>query len=673
MNFSKRQLFFTGCCLLLLTTLRAQDKLPVKFGRVNPEDFNVTVRGRDSAAGAVTIADYGYSFFEGNPKGGFTLNFKHSCRIKILKREGFQAATITIPLYVSGSETEKIEGLRAATYNLENGKVVETKLDEKSIFTDKLAKSLIQKKFSFPALKEGSILEYSYTQTSPFFFNLQPWTFQGGYPCLWSEYEVDMPHFFSFVTLGHGYVPFDINTTSSKTATFHLSFQNGADKPEPYSFDDDVVTHRWVMKNVRALKEEPYTTSVENYMARLEFQLASEQFPNNFTKEFMGTWVSMSEELLGDADFGADLDKNNGWMDDDLKAMIRGAANDLEKARKIYAYVRDNFTCTAHNRLKTDNPLKTVYKNRNGSEAELNLLLTAMLRHEKIKVDPVILSTRANGFLNEVYPLISRFNYVICQVTIDSSQYYLDASEPWLGFGKLPERCYNGYARVLNKEQPSSISLDADEMKESKMTLVILNNEKGGLSGRLQTTPGFNEACSIRQKIKTSGRDAFVKTRETAYTGEVAVSNFEIDSLQLPDDPLQVAYDLRITPDSGADIFYFNPMLSEGYKENLFKAAERQYPVEMPFAMDETYTLNMDIPEGYVVDELPKSAKVLFNADEGFFEYLIVKGDDGIQFRSRIRLNKANYKPEDYSTLRDFFGYVVKKQSEQIVFKKKKA
>ena len=114
-------------------------------------------------------------------------------------------------------------------------------------------------------------------------------------------------------------------------------------------------------------------------------------------------------------------------------------------------------------------------------------------------------------------------------------------------------------------------------------------------------------------------------------------------------------------------------MMGEEYKENPFKAAERKYPVEMPFAMDEIYTLNMEVPKGYEVDELPKQAKVLFNDNEGFFEYLITKNEEGIQFRSRIKLNKANFKPEDYSTLRDFFAYIVKKQSEQIVFKKKKA
>ena len=39
-----------------------------------------------------------------------------------------------------------------------------------------------------------------------------------------------------------------------------------------------------------------------------------------------------------------------------------------------------------------------------------------MLVHEKIQVDPVILSTRANGFTHQMYPLLSRFNYVVSQV-----------------------------------------------------------------------------------------------------------------------------------------------------------------------------------------------------------------------------------------------------------------
>ena len=77
------------------------------------------------------------------------------------------------------------------------------------------------------------------------------------------------------------------------------------------------------------------------------------------------------------------------------------------------------------------------------------------------------------------------------------------------------------------------------------------------------------------------------------------------------------------------------------------------------------------MPDGYVVDELPKSTKVKFNDDEGIFEYLVSSSDGIIQLRTRISLAKANFPPEDYEGLRDFFSYVIKKQAEQIVFKKK--
>ncbi len=98
-------------------------------------------------------------------------------------------------------------------------------------------------------------------------------------------------------------------------------------------------------------------------------------------------------------------------MDDDLKAITKGAAGATwKKVQKIFAYVRDNFTCTSHSSFYLGSPLKTVFKNKSGNEADLNLLLTAMLIHSGFTADPIILSTRANGFTHPFYPLISRDN-----------------------------------------------------------------------------------------------------------------------------------------------------------------------------------------------------------------------------------------------------------------------
>jgi hypothetical protein len=385
----------------------------------------------------------------------------------------------------------------------------------------------------------------------------------------------------------------------------------------------------------------------------------------------MGNWLTVSTGLMKSEAFGADLHSNNGWMDEEMKAAVNGATKPLDKAKNIFNYVRDHYTCTDHSSLYCANPLKTVH--RNGREAEINLLLVAMLNHAHLSADPVILSTRSHGFTHEMYPLLSRFNYVVGRLLIDSTEWYMDASEPWVGFGHLPERCYNGHARIIRDGIPEPVYLDADAMMERKVTTAFISNEgKGVLSGRVQSVPGYFESCGIREKIRDKSEKEYFKTIQAAYPAETEISNSSIDSLKLMDEPVGVNYDIKWKNDPSEDVIYFNPMLVEGYKENPFKAAERRYPVEMPYGFDETFILNMEIPEGYVVDELPKSTKVTFNENEGAFEYLIVKNDDGIQFRSRIQLKKANYKPEDYATLRDFFAFVVKKQSEQIVFKKKK-
>lgn len=665
-----RNKLVAACCCMLLSPAFLKAQNPPKFGKVTPADFDVKAPDFDSTANAVVIADIGNSEFVGNSKGWFSLNFKHFKRMRILNKKAFDAAKEEILLYTDG---ESVDGLKASTYNLEDGKVVETRLDDKSIFTDKYNKYLSIKKFTFPALKEGSIIEFTYTEHSQYIRNLQPWTFQGDYPCLYSEYEVDMPNFFQYVTLAQGYLPFSSNTTKAHNVNFRVTIPGGADRDETETFDDEVVDHKWIMKNIPSLKEENFTTSLKNYVSKIEFQLARYAFPNSIPRDQMGNWLTVSQALMKSEYFGADLHSNNGWMDEEMKKITKDAPSKLDKAKKIYAYVRDNFTCTGHSSADCDNPIKTVFKNRNGNEAELNLLLVAMLNHEHLSADPVLLSTRSHGFTHEIYPLLSRFNYVVGRLTIDSTVWYLDASEPWVGFGHLPARCYNGHARVINAEMPLPVYLDADSMMESKVTTVFITNEgKGVMDAQVRTTPGYLESSLVREAVHDKSEKEFFKKIQAAYQGETELINPGIDSLKLTEMPVGINYEVKIKTDTSENLIYFSPMLTEGYKENPFRAAERVYPVEMPYAFDETYILNMEVPEGYVVDEIPKSAKVTFNDDEGFFEYLTAKDDNGIQFRCRVKINKANFKPEDYATLRDFFTYVVKKESEQIVFKKKK-
>ncbi len=667
--------------VLLSNYLPAQDKLNIKFGKVKPEDFDVKSALIDSSTNAVVVAEVGNSNFIANTTQlTFSLVFKVKKRIKILQKNGFDAATISIPLYVYNNKSESLEDLDASTYNLEGGKVVETKVGRSNVFTEKYSKNVVLKKFTFPALKEGSIIEYSYEVKSDFYFNLQSWTFQGPYPVLWSQYEAAIPEFYKYVTLSQGYHSFFMNKVNSSQIRY--SFTEHAERGprslstvgsgiNNFNIDGQIDYHTWVMKDVPALKEEPFTTTINNSISKIEFQLNQVVFPNSIPRNYLDTWEKVATDLMADEDFGAHITRPNNWLDSDVEAIVKNAANQMEKGEKIYAYVRDHFTWNDNNGMYVSKGLKDVFKNKSGSAADINMLLIAMLRTQKIEANPVILSTRNHGFTHEFYPLLNRYNYVIAKIVIDNKEILLDASASQLDFGKLPAKVYNGQAREIKNNIASPVYLVADSLKEAASTMVYISNmENGAVEGTFTHNYGLYESQRLRNKLTKSISDEFKKSLQQDYPEEILIDNVHYDSLKLLKEPVALKYDLILKSFKDEDIVYFNPLLAEGLKSNPFKAAQRFYPVEMPYTFDDFYSFTMEIPKGYKIDEIPKSVRLNFNEDEGMFEYLISADNQYIQMKVRLVMKRATYVNEDYQYLRDFYTYIVNKEAEQIVFKK---
>ena len=222
-------------------------------------------------------------------------------------------------------------------------------------------------------------------------------------------------------------------------------------------------------------------------------------------------------------------------------------------------------------------------------------------------------------------------------------------------------------------EMPPQLNLFRDSLVERKLTSVfVINDEKGNIAGSVQQTPGYYESYDLRNTIKEKGKEQLFNEIKKGFNAEIEITKSAIDSLDNYEEPLRIKYEFEVKSEK-EDIIYINPILVESWKENPFKSAERFYPVEMPYAVDETYILRLDIPQGYVIDELPKQMVLKLNEqDDGMFEYRLSESGGSISLRSRIVLKRAYYLPEEYEMLREFFNIVVKKHNEQIVFKKKK-
>jgi transglutaminase-like putative cysteine protease len=659
-------------CTLTLPAFSQKESSFTKFGKISASTFATKVYPIDSSANAVVLSDIGSASLEGNSKGWFSLVTRKHKVVHILNKNGYDEANVEIHLYTNGSDEEKLDKVKAVTYNLENGKVVETSLEKSAVFKEKINKNRVVKKFTMPNVKEGSIIEFDYQVTSDYIGNLDPWLFQStSSPTLWSEFVFSVPEFFSYNFLSRGFHGIDINERKDRTASFTVRQTQTASSTESFNFNAGVTDFRWVMKDVPELKTESFTSSIMNHISRMEFQLASKQYPLE-VQNYRTSWTELTKGLLQNESFGSILNNSNNWLSDDIKPVYASVNSGEEKARKLYNYVRDNFSCTGKSGyIYMDQSLKNVLKTKKGTVAEINLLLTTMLRYSGLDATPVILSTTKHGYAIEYSPMTSSFDYVIVQLKDNGRVFYLDASDNLLGFNKLPLDCYNGHARVVN-ETADAVHFSPDSLTESKTTLLIINNDENGKwKGRVSQTPGYYGSYDIREKVKDKGKEEFFKEVEKAFGLDIKILSPSIDSLKNYETPVALHYDVEFLT-NGESTIYVNPMFGEGYKKNLFTAAERYYPVEMPYTMDETFVLSMEVPKGYEVDELPK--QMIAKVDEegsGLFEYRISNSQGRISFRCRIKFNRSLYLPEEYPNLREFFNMVVSKQSEQIVLKKK--
>ncbi|TCJ12448.1 DUF3857 domain-containing protein [Flaviaesturariibacter flavus] len=647
-----------------------QSKEVYKFEKINPEMLRQRLYPVDSGATAVILADVGETEIEGNAKGFFSFVFTRHKRVHILGKGGYDEATFALPLYHQVHDAEeKLESIRATSYNLENGQVVETRLSKDNIFTEKFSKNVDIKKFTLPSVKEGTIIDIEYKIASDYLYTLQPWDFQGSTPRLWSEYRLSLPQFLDYMFIYKGYVPFYINEKKDRQQQFSVIQPNQFERSDYYKFTAGITDYRWVTKNVPGFKPEAYISSPQNFMSHIDFQLSGYREPLTI-KDLVPTWPQQARELLQSESFGQKLDKNNGYLSDVMRTLTRSTKE--ATARAVFTYVRDNFTCDGQQGLYLHSSVKDVFKNRKGSVAELNLLLVTMLRYADIDADPLMLSTRSNGTVFTTYPMLSRFNYIIATAEIDGQKVYLDASKPRLGFNRLSTECYNGMARAINNEA-TPVVFATDSLRETQMINVFLGNpDKKGWTGTFQQVAGYYESYRLRQEAAEKGSNTLGADLKKTLGSSVTVEKVVVDSMDRLDGSLALRADLSMEL-SGDDIIYVNPMMGFGLRSNPFISPERSYPVEMPYCMDDLYNFTFYVPDGYVVDELPKSIRMKLNDNnDGAFEFLISNSDGVISMRSRIRLNRANYLPDEYEMLREFFSRIAAKHNEQIVLKKKK-
>lgn len=139
-----------------------------KYGKLEPEEMTMKVCPIDQQAGAVVICDVGKIWFV-RDVDKFKVVFERFMRFKVLHEDGLKFSKFAIPLYYEDGIKEKLSNLEGNTWNQADKiwKSVELpkKFYQQEVINDNYSLITVE----IPDVQVGSIVEYKYTITSPFF------------------------------------------------------------------------------------------------------------------------------------------------------------------------------------------------------------------------------------------------------------------------------------------------------------------------------------------------------------------------------------------------------------------------------------------------------------------------------------------------------------------------
>ena len=165
-----------------------------KMGKPTKEELEMTEYAPDPEAEAVIL--YSSTYLSYTPVANrLQLITHYKKRIKILKEDGKDWGDVEISIYDAGTSRDIMSGLKGATYNMENGSVSKTKLNDDLKNEQRLNSYTIVKKFSMPNVRVGSVIEYEYDVKSDYLTGMDPWYAQTSIPIFYTEFETEVPVF----------------------------------------------------------------------------------------------------------------------------------------------------------------------------------------------------------------------------------------------------------------------------------------------------------------------------------------------------------------------------------------------------------------------------------------------------------------------------------------------
>lgn len=619
---------------------------PINFGSMYLSEYQIPHSSMDSAFGAVILFNYINRYIA---KGDYPVGLREVRRIKILNKNGMCFANLDVT-----NLEFIIEDVVIYVHNLEGDQIVTRKINASDL------KKLVlqykgQKKIPLPYVKVGSVIETDMTSRNdlPNFI-----LFQFDIPCIWSG--VRMIHY-----------PED---------SIQMVYQ-GMDKPDTYIqnrihsdlLKEDVVERVIIMKNLFGSFE---TRVKYNYNLVNEFKAVFLKVEENYTTKSVNDFLGypVHDRFEGDFFIWYGLNqfskKDSVRIKNYLEAILKPGMTTLEKSKAIHQFVSKSFNFNNEYSWFRSVSLKRMDSLKQGNSGDLNILLYEMHQLAGIEVWPIFIGARNTPRLNLSFSEMWNVNYCLVRVIDTLHGPILDATNPVLGYGMLPEYVCNYTSLQFNPSSVFYFVLHPDSIRNSSRRYTEIQWNGKTMIYDCRWIPGIYEQAEMFATAKKKDSVLSVKGPILDEASNWTIANYQWTGINELGEYPECQY--RLVLNDMPERITVNP--SAGFVDEFpFPEPYRKTAIQFPYAMNNKETIIIQLPMEYEIEQMPQSESFRFEDSNLTFDYNIDSTTTGqVEIRMNHQVKHTFYESVAYPELRTYFEEIYKKRSEAIVLRKRK-
>ncbi len=566
----------------------------------------------------------------------------------------------------------KITGMKAwcipaqgKDYEVKQGEAVDASLA--GVESSELVTDMKERFLRIPAAEPGNVVGYEIeTEERPFILQ-DWWHFQRSIPVREARYTLQMPS-------GWEYKAIWIN---------HPEVQ-----PAPAGANQ----WQWVVTDVPAIREEDEMPPWRGVAGQM---IVSFLPPGGSGKKGFENWNDMarweSGLFQGQRDPSPDIKQK-------VAALTATAPTTLAKMQAIAAYVQKEIRYVA---IELGiggwqpHAARDIYSHKYGDCKDKATLMSAMLKEIGVDSYYIDINTDRGGVTPATPPHMYWFNHEILGIrlpdAVNDPSLVAIYTHPKLGrilifdptsevrpFGQLSGELQGNYGLLVTEDGGDLIELPQLDTAASgqRRTAKLKLTPEGTLSGDVTEILRGDYAAAQRYELRSATKDADrIKHLETLLShslGMFQITSASVGNLDVHDLPFEYIYSFEaINYAKGAgNLLLVRPRVVGNWSSDILEKKEpRKYPVEFGGPMKNVDTVEIKLPPGYEVDELPLAADAEYSF--GSYHSKCEVKDGALVYTRTLELKELSVPVDKLDQLKKFYRIIASDERSTAVLKPK--